>query len=160
MLTRIVVADQAEARFYDLDESDEPLRWVGHLTDPLAHHHDRDFSSDRPGRVFDHAPGSHQRRGAVAHHGTGGERSPRKHEAELFAARIAHELQAAQREGRYDRLVLVVGLPFLGTLRAALPKHVRESVFEEIPKDLLHEPEGALQAHVMKALTGARHAPG
>lgn len=157
MITRILLADQGEARFYDLDGSDEPLRLVGDLSDPLAHHHDRDFSSDRPGRVFDHAPGAHQRRGAVAHHGTGGERSPRKHEAELFAARIAHELQTARHEGRYDRLVLVVGLPFLGTLRAALPKQVREAVLEEIPKDLLHEPEGALRAHVMKALTGVRH---
>lgn len=37
----------------------------GRLTDALAHLYDRDFKSDRPGRVFDHAP-LVRRRGATA----------------------------------------------------------------------------------------------
>ncbi len=56
MRIRIVVADQSEARFYDAEQRDTRRRSVGALTDPLAHRHDRDFKSDRPGRVYDHAP--------------------------------------------------------------------------------------------------------
>ena len=47
---RIVVADQAEAIFYDTPSLQAPPREVAHISDPLAHQHDRDFSSDRPGR--------------------------------------------------------------------------------------------------------------
>jgi protein required for attachment to host cells len=148
MRTRIVLADQSEARFYDLEHIDGPLQLVGRLTDPNARLHDRDFKSDRPGRVFDHAPASGQRRGSVAHHATGGERSPRKHEAQLFASRIAQEIETSGREKRFDRLVLMAGPAFLGLLRAALPDAVRAAVVAEVPKDLIHQPESVVRAHL------------
>ena len=107
MRIRIVVADQSEALFYETDRFDVPLQLVGRLTDPKAHLHDRDFKSDRPGRVFDHAPAAGQRRGAVAHHGTGGERRPRKHETLLFARRIGQVLKTAHQQGDFDRLILM-----------------------------------------------------
>jgi protein required for attachment to host cells len=148
MPIRIVLADQAEARFYDLQRLDEPLRLAGRLTDANAHLHDRDFKSDRPGRVFDHAAGAGQRRGAVAHHATGGERRPRKHEAELFARQIARELAQAHQDQRFDRVVLVAGPQFLGVLRSVLPKAVSTLVVREISKDLLHEPESTVREHL------------
>jgi len=148
MSTRIVVADQSEARFYEIDRLDAPLRLIGHLTDPLAHLKDRDFKSDAPGRVFDHAAASGQRRGSVAHHGTGGERSPRKHEAELFASRIAQELDTAHREKRYERLIVMAGPAFLGLLRDAFTKPVAAAIIAEVPKDVIHQPESAVRAHL------------
>ena len=93
MRVRVVVADQSEAKFYDLRYRPDALQLVGRILDPLARLHDRDFKSDRPGRVFDHAPMTGHRRGATAHHATAGERRPRRHEAEAFARQIAGELQ-------------------------------------------------------------------
>jgi len=148
MRIRIVVADQGEARFYDALHADSQLRLVGQITDPLAHMHDRDFKSDRPGRVFDHAPSADARRGTVAHHATGGENSPRKHEAELFARRIADELEKARREDRFDRLVLMAGPAFLGQIRAVIPKSLSAMVIVEIGKDLVHQDERAISAHL------------
>jgi len=148
MRTRIVLADQSEARFYEFDRIDEPLQLVGKLADPSAHLHNRDFKSDRPGRVFDHAAAPNQRRGAVGHHSTGGERTPRKHEAQVFARQIAKDLATAREQQRFDRLVLMVGPPFLGVLRSALPKAVSALVVSEIPKDLIHEPESAVREHL------------
>lgn len=148
LATRIVLADQSEARFYDIDRVDSPLRLIGRLTDPNAHLHDRDFKSDRPGRVFDHAPAPHQRRGAVGHHATDGERRPRKHAAELFARQIARELESARQQHQFDRLVVMAGPPFLGVLRSVLPKAVSALVVHEIPKDLLHEPETVVRAQI------------
>ena len=52
MLTRIVVADQAEARFYDTLGFSHPLKFAGVLTNPIAHLRDQDLTSDRPGRIF------------------------------------------------------------------------------------------------------------
>jgi protein required for attachment to host cells len=150
MRTRIVLADESEARFYDVDRFDEPLHLIGKLTDANARLHDRDLKSDRPGRVFDHAAASNQRRGAVGHHSTGGERTPRKHEAEVFAREIARDLQTAHEQHRFERIVIMAGPPFLGVLRNALPKAVSALIVREIPKDLIHEPDSAIREHLAK----------
>jgi protein required for attachment to host cells len=139
MSIRVVVADQSEAKFYDLGRRPEKLQLVSRLLDPLAHLHDRDFKSDRPGRVFDHAPMSGGRRGATAHHATTGERRPRRHEAEQFARRIADELERAQRHREFDALIILAGPMFLGLIREALSHAVRSTVVAEITKDLVHK---------------------
>jgi len=148
MRVRIVVADQSEARFYDAEHRDGALHAAGVLTDPQAHLHDRDFKSDRPGRVYDHAPDRGARRGATAHHGTGGERRPRRHEAQLFARRIAEQVQLAYRQNAFDRLILMAPPGFLGLLREALPASVRAIVAGEVGKSLVHEEAPAVAAHV------------
>ncbi|HUN25754.1 MAG TPA: host attachment protein [Steroidobacteraceae bacterium] len=148
MRIRIVVADQAEACFYDIAGAEDALQPVGRLTDPEAHLHNRDLTSDRPGRVFDHSPMAAGRRGATAHHGVGGERSPRKHEAELFARHIAADLEKAQATQQFDRLVIMAAPAFLGLLRAALPHSVRSRVAAEVPKDLAHQPPTAVREHL------------
>jgi len=148
MQIRIVVANQAEAAFYDLASGADTPQLKGRLSDPQAHLHDRDFKSDRPGRVFDHAPRADGRRGATAHHSTGGERRPRKHEAELFARRVAEELDRARHNGEFDRLVVMAAPAFLGLLRQLLPDSVRACVVAEVGKDLLHQPPSVLQAHI------------
>lgn len=150
MQVRIVVADESEARFYDTERHDARLRQVGRIEDPQARLHDRDFKSDRPGRVFDHAPAAAGRRGAVAHHATGGEgdRRPRKHEMQLFARRVAHELELAEREKKFERIVLIAAPSFLGALRDALPQSVRLKVAAEVHKDLVHQADEAVSAHL------------
>lgn len=146
MRVRILVANQAEAACYDMESRIGEPRFATRLDDPLAHLHDRDLKSDRPGRVFDHAPQPGHRRGATAHHGTGGERRPRRHEAEVFARRIAEQLRDSQSE--FDRLVVIAPPAFLGLLRKALPGPVRLRVAAEVGKDLVHEPPAALRAHL------------
>ena len=148
MRIRIVVADRGEARFYDTDHVHSPLRLAGQFTDPQAHLHDRDFKSDRPGRVFDHAATPGGRRGAVAHHGTGGERTPLKHEADVFAHQIARELESALQVHAFDRLVLMAEPAFLGLLRQVLPKSLMNRVVAQVHKDLVHQDEQAVLGHV------------
>jgi len=148
MRIRIVVANQAEAAFYDLDSSTGEPKFATRLTDPLAHLHDRDFKSDRPGRFSDHALLGPGRRGATAHHGTGGERRPRKHEAEVFARQVAGQLEHAQRNAEFDRLVVMAAPPFLGVLRKVLPDSVRLHVAAEVSKDLVNEPPASVRAHM------------
>jgi protein required for attachment to host cells len=148
MRVRILVADQGEARFFDVEHHDEELRAAGQLSDPLAHLHDRDLKSDRPGRKFDGAPIRAGRRGATAHHGVGSEPKPRSHEAESFARRIGEELLTAQRTHQFDRLVVMAPPAFLGVLRQVLPEAVRKTVSAEIAKDLVHETPSAVRTYV------------
>lgn len=148
MRVGVLVADESEARIYAIERADGQLQLVGQLSDPAARTHDRDFKSDRPGRVFDHAPSATGRRGAVAHHGTGGERTPREHEAEVFARRISDELQGAMAHQSFDRLVLMAAPKFLGELRRALPDPLRALVKAEIHKDLVHQPVSVVREHL------------
>jgi protein required for attachment to host cells len=148
MIARIVVANQSEARFYDAAGPRSALRAVGQLANPDARLHDRELKSDRPGRVFTSAKTGPGRRGAVAHHDTGGERRPRGQVATLFARRVAAELMAAKRSQQFDRLVLIVAPSFLGILRKALPKSLQSAVAAQIPKDLQHQTKAQVRAHI------------
>jgi len=150
MRTRILVADQSEARFYDLQRG-TPMQIAGRITDADARLHNRDLKSDRPGRVFDRAAGPGARRGTVGHHATGGENTPRKHAAVLFARRIAAELERARRDKKFDRLIVMAGPPFLGVLRAALPAALRKVTVAEVGKDLVHQTESVVRAHLPTA---------
>ena len=148
MKLTVAVADQSEARFYEVEHPAGPLRLTGQLTDPKAHLHDRDFNSDRPGRRFDGGPISTGRRGAAGHHGTEGERRPREHEALLFAQQIAAAIEHTYRAGGIERLILMAGPRFLGLLREQLSAPVRAIVTEQIHKDLVHAPESAVLSHL------------
>ena len=68
MRVRIVVADEARAHLYDVAGRHAPLHEVACLVDPAARLHDRDFNSDRPGRVFNHGSTPGTRRGASPRH--------------------------------------------------------------------------------------------
>lgn len=155
MRVRVVVADQSEARYYELEEPADSWRLVRRTMHPQAHMRDRDLVSDRPGRVFDHANLAGGRRGSVAHHATGGERSPRKVEALKFARQIAGELDTERRHGDYDRLVLVSGPSFLGLLRASMPKTLQAVVALEVAKDLVHCADKVIRAHVSRRALGS-----
>lgn len=149
MHTRVVVADQSEARFYDvvLDGS-RHMRLTRRLTDEAAHLHNKDMVSDKPGRVFDRAPPSSGRRGAGAHHSTGGEQTPRKHEAQNFARAVMTELDKDRNAGEFDRLVLMAGPQFMGLLRESLPKALEHIVTAQVNKDLVHQSEADIRTHV------------
>ncbi|MFI4868128.1 MAG: host attachment protein [Steroidobacterales bacterium] len=143
----IAVADQSEARFYEVEHPAGPLRLTGQLTDPKAHLHDQEFTSDRAGRMSDGGPIGSGRHGASSH-GTESERRPREREARLFAQQIAAAIEHAHRDGHIERLILMAGPRFLGLLREELSPAVRGLVTEEIHKDLVHEPESAVLSHL------------
>lgn len=151
----VVVADQGEARLYRMLPP-ASLRLIGRHQNPAAHLHDRDLKSDRPGRVYNSAAARGSRRGAMAHHATGGERTPRRQLATVFARQIAGEIKAAAKVQPFDRLVLVAEPRFLGTLRRALPAALRAKVAVQIAKDLMHLPAAQLRMRVTAATKGSR----
>jgi protein required for attachment to host cells len=137
---RILVADQAEAVFYDSTALGAAPKEVARITDPTAHLHDRDLMSDRPGRSYESFGG--------ARHALERENDPRQREAVRFARRIARRLDEARRKDEFERLVVVAGPPFLGLLRHAMSKPTKACVAHEIHKDLVHGPIAALREHL------------
>jgi protein required for attachment to host cells len=147
---RIVVADQAEAIFYDTPSLQAQPKEVAHISDPLAHQHDRDFSSDRPGRSYESVGGQR--------HAIEREEDPRQREAVRFAKRISRRLDEARRKGEYDELIVVAGPPFLGLMRKELSRPTRERVVHEIRKDLVHSPVESLRRHLPESAAELRPA--
>jgi len=147
---RIVVAAQAEAIFYDTPSLQAQPREVAHISDPLAHQHDRDFSSDRPGRSYESVGGQR--------HAIEREDDPRQREAVRFAKRISRRLDEARRKGEYDELIVVAGPPFLGLMRKELSRPTRERVVHEIRKDLVHSPVESLRRHLPESAAELRPA--
>jgi protein required for attachment to host cells len=137
---RIVVADQAEAIFYDTPSLRTRPKEVARISDPLAHQHNRDFESDRPGRSYESFGG--------ARHAIARENDPRQQEAVRFAKRISRRLDTARRSGEYDELIVAAGPAFLGLMRAELSKPTRARVVHEIRKDLVHGTVEALRRHL------------
>ena len=146
--TIVVVASQGEAHFYEVGPG-AVVSKEGRMTDSSARLHDRDFSSDRPGRVFDRAAAA-GRRGATAHHATNGERSAHRHEAQVFARRIATELERRRKDNRFTRILIVAAPAFLGLLRESMHGPLRRMIAGQFGKDFAHRPEHVLQAHVEK----------
>ena len=147
---RIVVADQAEAIFYDTTSLQARPTEVARISDPVAHQHEQDLVSDRPGRI---------------HASVGGARSsmdledaPRKQEAVRFARRIARRLDAARRKGEFDELIVVAGPPFLGVIREQMSRPTRACVVHEIRKDLVHSPVDSLRRHLPRSAEELRPA--
>ncbi|HET7202582.1 MAG TPA: host attachment protein [Steroidobacteraceae bacterium] len=137
---RIVVADQAEAIFYDSTSLERPPKEVIRLADAAAHLHERDLRSDRPGRS--HASGG------GARHALDPVSQARKIEAARFARRIARRLDEARRRDEFDDLILVAGSRFLGMVRRELSKPTTARVVHEVAKDLVHSPVADLRRHL------------
>ncbi len=137
---RIVVADQAEAIFYDTPSLRSAPKEVARISDPAAHLHDRDLMSDRPGRSYESVGG--------ARHAIERENDPRQREAVRFARRIARRLDEARRKNEYEQLIVVAGPAFLGLMREEMSRPTRERVVHEIHKDLVHSPAKALRKHL------------
>ena len=145
---RIVVADQAEAIFYDAPSLEARPTEVGRISDPIAHQHDRELASDRPGRSYESVGG--------ARHAIERENDPRWQEAVRFARRISCRLDDALNRGEFEELVVAAGPPFLGLMRAEMSQQVKKRVVHEIRKDLVHGPVEALRRHLPESAAEAR----
>jgi protein required for attachment to host cells len=147
---RIVVADQAEAIFYDTGSLTTRPAEAGRIADPAARLHDRDFASDRPGRSYESV--------GAARHAIQRENDPRQREAIRFAREIARTLEEARRKGEFEQLIVVAGPSFLGLLRAELAPTTKACVVHEVHKDLVHSPPETLLQHLPQAPAGLKSA--
>ena len=138
MRVRLILADQSEARFYDLDGMDAQLHPAGRCLDPDAGFRDQDVGSERGMRGYDRTVAAHSRV-AVAPRSASGEPRPRKDAAMRFARQVAAELDTVRRRDGFDRTVLMAGPTFIGLLRSALSEAVRATLVAEVRKDVLHE---------------------
>lgn len=69
-----------------------------------------------------------------------------------FIAELAHYLEEAWLDGRFDELVLVTAEPLLTRLRESLSEPLLQALAGEVPKDLVGTDGDRLQEEVLRVL--------
>jgi protein required for attachment to host cells len=142
--TWIIVADSARARIFTLSGIGGKLQEITDLAHPESRLHDRELTSDLPGRAFDsHGQGRHGMEQAT---------DPQEREAQAFATEIARHIDRGQREGNFDSLVLAAPPKFLGQLRPELSKPARNALIGELDKNLVKADEKTIERHLSALL--------
>lgn len=142
--TWVVVADSVRARIFTAETSTSGLAELETLTHPEGRMHDRDITSDLPGRSFDSL--------GNARHAMEPPTDPKHELAIEFARTVAHHLDAARIKKDFERLVIVAAPAFLGLLRDQLNPTCRKQVAFELNKNLTqHTPED-IREHLPKPL--------
>ncbi|MFC1589584.1 host attachment protein [Pseudomonadota bacterium] len=143
--TMIVVADSTCARIFTADSAKSPLIEIETLAHPEGRLHDKDMTSDLPGK-------------SVGGDGSGGhayqnQTDPKKYELTAFAKRVADHLDSARNANKLSNLLLVAGPAFLGELRTHLSTATSEKVVFELDKNLAHQSPADIRKHLPEFLT-------
>ena len=125
--TLILVADNVRARIFTAETPSSPLEEIEALAHTEGRLHDRDITSDYPGKI--------KGEGSVGH-AFEQPTDPKKHEADNFAHRIAHYLEEAHNEKKFEQLLIIAEPSFLGLLRNHLSEQIKKQVCFELDKNI------------------------
>ena len=140
----VVVADSVVARIFTAETSRSPLKEFECLNHEEGRLHDRDLTSDLPGKFGG--------KNGTAGHSYTDTTDPKKHEQSEFARQIANYIEDARKANRISYLILVAAPIMLGELRAHLSDGTKKQIALEVGKNFTdHRPED-IRAHLPKSL--------
>jgi protein required for attachment to host cells len=126
--TWVLVANSTRARILEADKAIGPLNEVEALVHPEGRLHERDLTSDLPGRAFDSAgQGRHAMEQPV---------DPKQQEMITFARFLAQRLDEAREQGEFKQLIIVAAPALLGRLRKSLSPETARRVSYELDKNI------------------------
>jgi protein required for attachment to host cells len=147
--TWILSANAGRARFFSESDPAEPLQEIEDMINDAVRMRDSETQNDKEGVTAagksGHNIGGTQGVG-LSHNGKVGApnkqyeapHTPAELESEKFAKDISQYLLEAQREGRFQQLVISASPQFLGALRSFLDPHVKPLIKLEVNKDYTH----------------------
>lgn len=134
-----VVADGGRARFVERDENGA-FRTILSFVSADLHEKSSDLGKDRPVRVQDSV--------GPARHAVEPRRDLHQAAKADFIREVADQLDAKQKQGRFDELVLVAPPGVLTQLKDRLSKTVANTVVRDLQKDLTNVRDHELTAHL------------
>ena len=140
----LVVAQSSRAKIYETDLHLTESVEIDDLVHPGSRMHEREITSDLPGKGAGTGSGSH--------HGLDAQTSVKDAEVDAFARQIDSYLAAALNKGKFDKLALVAAPAFLGHLREHMNKQLADCVIYELGKSLVHDSFSELKTHLPKHL--------
>ncbi len=142
-LTWILVADSTRARIFTADTPSSPLEEIEDFSHMEGRLHDREMTSDLPGRIKSAGGGGHAFEQPT---------DPKQHEADNFAHRVAQYLEDAHNANRFEQLLIVAAPTFLGLLRNNLPEQIKKLVCFELDKDITMQSVADIRQHLPQFL--------
>lgn len=133
--TWILSANASRARFFSQHGNADPLEEINNMVNEGVRLDNSELETDRYGPTSA-GQSIHNTGGATPNKTYEPAVTPDKHEAEKFARDIAAFLLQAYRDGRFQKLSLVVSPKFLGMLRTLLDPQLEKVVELQIDKDL------------------------
>jgi protein required for attachment to host cells len=124
--TWVVVADRSRARIFSVETPRGPLTELEDLVHPESRIHDRDLTSDRPGRSSDN-------------HVLGTAHRASDQQAHEFAREITDRLENGRVGAQFERLVVVAAPDVLGLLRKSMNGPLAKTVCHEVLKNLTQQ---------------------
>ncbi len=140
----VVVGDRGRARLFDVEPGEPRLEELEDMVNAGYRLRERELVSDKPGRGMSRAHGSRA--------SLGDDYRQRRHQAELFAKRVAARVQARARQRDYGRIYLVANPEFIGLLRPCLAAQRLKAPLTGIRKDLTRRNAEAIRRHLPKYL--------
>ena len=125
--TLIVVADNSRARIFIAEAPASPLEEIEALAHTESRLHDRELTSDLPGKI--------KVEGGVGH-AFEQPTDPKKHEADVFAHHVAQYLDEAHNAKQFEQLLIIAEPSFLGLLRNQLSEQIKKLVCFELAKNI------------------------
>lgn len=141
--TWILVADNTHVRIFTAKTPSSSLEEVEDLAHSEGRLHDREMTTDLPGRIKS-ADGS----GHAYEQPT----DPKKHEADNFAHRVAKHLEAAHNANKFEQLLIIAEPSFLGLLRNQLADHIKQHVCFELDKNITTQTAADIRKHLPEYL--------
>jgi len=124
----ILVADSSYAHIFSGNNPKGSLQEVASFTHAESRMHERELTSDLPGRAFDS--------GGRRRHAMGQSVEPKQQEAIVFAKQLVDYLDAGRKSGQYGKLYVLAAPAFLGHLRKQYTPALVSILTSEVGKDL------------------------
>ncbi len=125
----VLVGNRSEAVLYAAEDRRGVLSERRRFMHAESRAHDRDLTTDLPGRAFDsNGHGRHRMEPST---------DPKRHEAMRFARELGAYLREARQRGDYGRLYVVAPPAFLGMLREQYDKGIEQLLAGEIDSDIV-----------------------
>ncbi|MCK9394402.1 MAG: host attachment protein [Methylobacter sp.] len=143
-LTWILVADNTRVRIFSADTPSSPLEEIEDFSHVEGRLHDREMTSDLPGKIKSVGAGGHAFEQPT---------DPKKHEADNFAHSVAQYLEDAHNAHKFEQLLIVSEPSFLGLLRNQLSDHVKKLVQFELDKNITTHSAADIRQHLPQYLS-------
>ena len=136
----ILVADSAQARILNAETAKSALIEIKKINHPEGRQHERELTSDLPGRQTGGAKGSH--------HSVGGKDDVKEHEIVEFANELCKYLEEALNAQKFRQLIVIAPPHFLGHLRKKMNSNVAKLITLEIDKDIVKLDADEIRSHL------------
>lgn len=144
--TYVLVADSTHARLFTAESPSSPLYELETLNNPEGRLHERDITSDLPGKSNGSA--------GAAGHTYEDETDPKEQLAVNFAKRIAKYLEERRNSRHFEQLLVVSAPAFLGELRSQFSSQLSKLICFELAKNLTTRSNEEIRQHLPQYLPG------